>query len=140
MDWLKLTAPCGLDCFNCEVYEGNASPEILSALAAKIGKTPGEVACKGCRQQNGCSVHPDCATLKCARAKNVEFCFDCGDFPCEKLAPCAEGAGRYPHNYKLYNLCRIKKAGLANWAEQEAGEIRRKYFKGRFAIGLGPQL
>jgi len=140
MDCFKLTAPCGLDCFNCEIYEGNAAPEMLHALAAQLGRTPEEVACKGCRQQNGCSVHPECATLKCVRSKNVDFCYQCGDFPCEKLTPSAQGAERYPHNYKLYNLCRIQKSGLTNWAENEATDIRRRYFKGQFIVGLGPVL
>ena len=31
--------------------------------------------------------------------------------PCALLAPTADGAGRYPHNMKVYNLCRIKKRG-----------------------------
>jgi hypothetical protein len=37
---------------------------------------------------------------------------------------------------KMYNLCRIKKVGLDPWIE-EAGEIRKKYFKGKFVVGKG---
>jgi hypothetical protein len=46
-------------------------------------------------------------------------------------------AGRYPHNIKLYNLCRIKKVGLDSWIENEAGQIRKKYFTGKFIMGKG---
>ena len=28
MDKIRLTAPCGLDCFNCPVYEGNITEEV----------------------------------------------------------------------------------------------------------------
>jgi hypothetical protein len=61
------------------------------------------------------------------KVKGVEFCCDCDDFPCAFLAPTADNATRYPHNMKVYNLCRIKKVGLERWIE-EAGQIRKKYF------------
>jgi hypothetical protein len=38
----------------------------------------------------------------------------------------ADGADKYPHNMKVYNLCRIKKIGLDRWVEEEAGQIRKK--------------
>jgi hypothetical protein len=38
---------------------------------------------------------------------------------------------------KLYNLCRIKKVGLERWIDEEACEIRNKYFKGQFVVGKG---
>jgi hypothetical protein len=49
----------------------------------------------------------------------------------------ANKAEMYPHNMKLYNLCRIKKIGLERWIEEEAGEIRSKYFTGKFIVGKG---
>ena len=42
-----------------------------------------------------------------------------------------------PHNMKLYNLCRIKKIGVERWIEEEAGQIRKKYFTGKFIVGKG---
>jgi hypothetical protein len=38
---------------------------------------------------------------------------------------------------KVYNLCRIKKVGLEKWANEEAGQIRKRYFKGKFVVGKG---
>ena len=140
MDWFKLTAPCGMDCFNCQAYEKNISPEMQKMFAARLGKPEGEIGCKGCRQEGTCLLLPSCATLECVKSKNVDFCYQCDSFPCEKLAPCAQGAEKYPHNFKLFNLCRIQKVGLQAWAENEANEIRKKYYQGEFAIGTGPQL
>jgi hypothetical protein len=40
---------------------------------------------------------------------------------------------------KLYNLLRIKAVGLEEWAK-EAPDIRKRYYKGKFVIGLGPVL
>lgn len=135
-----LTAPCGLDCFNCELYIENLTDELAEVVNKKMGVPKEEVACKGCRQQDGKHFHlpaSGCATLDCVKAKNVTLCCDCDEFPCAFLAPTADQAARYPHNMKVYNLCRIKKVGLENWIEKEAGNIRRKYFKGKFVVGKG---
>jgi hypothetical protein len=42
-----------------------------------------------------------------------------------------------PFYNALYNLCWIKKIGLERWIEEEAGQIRKKYFTGKFVIGKG---
>jgi hypothetical protein len=107
-------------------------------LSEKFGLPPENVQCKGCREQKGKRLGlPLCETYKCASEKGVEFCFECGEFPCTKLQPASEGADRYPHNIKLYNLCRIKAVGLEEWAK-ETPDIRKRYFTGKFVIGLGP--
>ncbi len=49
----------------------------------------------------------------------------------------ADLAALRPHNMKLYNLCRIKKIGIERWIEEEAGQIREKYFTGKFIVGKG---
>jgi len=41
---------------------------------------------------------------------------------------------------KVYNLCRIKAVGVEQWAAAEAAEIRQRYFKGKFVVGVGPTL
>jgi len=135
-----LTAPCGLDCFNCELNENNLTPKLAEMIHTKMGVPMEEISCKGCRQQDGKHFHlpPEgCATLECAKAKSVALCCECNDFPCAFLAPIADQAARYPHNMKLFNLCRIKKIGLERWIEKEAGQIRKKYFTGKFIVGKG---
>jgi hypothetical protein len=138
-DKKALTSPCGIDCFNCEIYEENLSNEFAQALHGKYGWPLEEIACKGCRQQDGKHIHlpQGCATLDCVKARGVRFCSDCGDFPCSFLAPVADLAAIRPQNLKVYNLCRIKKVGLERWIEEEAGQARKKYFTGKFAMGKG---
>jgi hypothetical protein len=137
----SLTAPCGLDCFNCEIYEGNITDEFKKAFASEIQKDPEEVACLGCRLEKGCKhLGQPCETLKCVEDKGLEFCFECGEFPCEKLQPAKDGADRYPHNFKLFNLCRMKAVGVEKWAEGEAKLIRQRYYLGEFIPGSGPIL
>jgi hypothetical protein len=140
MDIRELTAPCGIDCFNCEVYEKNCTDQIKDMLAEAMKIDREKVPCAGCRAQNGCRLHwNECATLDCVKEKGVDFCFECGEFPCQMLAPSRESAERYPHNMKVYNLCRMKLLGIDKWAD-EAKDIRMRYFKGKFVVGKGPVL
>jgi len=133
-----LTAPCGLDCFNCELYRNNLTDEIRNMFSVKLGVPPAEVECKGCREQKGeRSGFPRCKTYDCANKMEVDFCFECEDFPCSKLQPALDGADRFPHNIKLFNLCRIKAVGLEEWSKEASG-IRKRYFFGKFIIGQGP--
>jgi hypothetical protein len=139
MDKKHQTAPCGLDCFNCSAHESLITEEskrqIAEFLKIPIDKTP----CKGCRDEKGhCIYGPNqqCATWDCVQQKGVTFCFECNDFPCRLLAPTQKGAN-YPHNMKVYNLCRMKLLGLDAWIE-EAADIRNRYFSGSFLVGQGP--
>ncbi len=139
MDKKALTAPCGLDCFNCSLYEGNLTDELAGVVHAKTGVPKEEIPCKGCRKQDGkhfSKPREGCATLECVKAKDVELCCNCDDFPCAYLAPMVDGASQFPHNMKMYNLCRIKKTGQERWIE-EAGQTREKYFTGKFIAGKG---
>jgi hypothetical protein len=136
----QVVAPCGLDCFNCGVFESNVTEEIRQGVAAKFGIAPERVSCRGCRIEDGCKLHDGCSTLDCIKAKGVAYCHECDGFPCEKLQPASQGADTFPHNFKLYNLCRINAVGVTQWAQEEAAGIRERYFNGRFIPGRGPVL
>jgi hypothetical protein len=134
-----LVAPCGLDCFNCELYEDNLTSQLADLIHEKVGVPKQAIPCKGCHLQDGEHYHipPEgCVTLDCVKARGVELCCDCDDFPCAFLAPTADGAAIAPHNMKVYNLCRIKRVGLDAWIE-EVGEIRKRYFANRLVCGKG---
>ena len=71
-----LVAPCGMDCAVCGAY---------LAYARNIPQRRGVVShCAGCRPRG-----KTCAYLKknCTRLLHaeVEFCYECPDFPCERL-------------------------------------------------------
>lgn len=136
----KIVAPCGIDCFNCEMYAENVTPEFQERLSGTT-KIPAEkITCAGCTDGNICLLlkmqGKSCKTLDCVKQKGVDYCFNCTDFPCLYLMPLADGAGKFPQNIKLYNLCQIKKIGLDNWVLQ-AAEIRHTYFNKKIAIGEG---
>lgn len=136
----KVVAPCGIDCFNCGLYEDNVTDAIKDRFSARLKLPKDEITCKGCIDGNLClllSVEgKSCKTLDCVNKKGVDYCFNCDTFPCEYLMPLANDADKYPHNMKLYNLCLMKRIGIDAWAEQ-AADIRKTYFNKDIVIGEG---
>lgn len=137
MDYRKTTAPCGIDCFNCELFKDNITDEIRKRIAPYAVKNPDTFQCEGCRVSGCAFIQTECETKKCVNEKGHEFCFECDSFPCNRLHPCSDRASTLPHNFKLYNLCKIKSAGFEEWLK-EASTVRKKYYKGKMIIGTGP--
>ena len=141
MNKTVLTAPCGLDCFNCPSYEGNITEEWKKQVSVFLQIPLEETPCKGCRDEKGnCKFAPNkqFATWDCVQEKGVTYCHECADFPCKLLMPTQQGA-QFPHNMKVYNLCRMKLIGIEKWIE-ESTEIRKRYYEGKFEVGKGPVL
>jgi hypothetical protein len=141
MNKTLLTAPCGLDCFNCPSYEGNITEEYKTRVSEFLNIPRHETSCKGCRAEKGhCRFvqSKNCATWDCVQKKGVTYCYECDDFPCKLLMPTLKGAG-FPHNMKVYNLGRMKLVGIDKWIDESA-EIRKLYYEGTFVVGKGPVL
>jgi hypothetical protein len=91
-------APCGIYCKMCPGVQAYG--------------------CKGCREEKGqVKDFPVCKTYECVTKKGYSFCFECEDFPCEKLQPIVNFEIFLPHNSKIYNLLMIKKLGIEKWNE-----------------------
>ena len=138
MDSKWMTAPCGLDCFNCLVYLANENRELRAKISENLGIPFEQAICKGCREETG---KPDflgwdepCNVYNCITRRNLDFCYQCSDFPCDHLQPYADRASEVPHNTKVFNLCLIKKMGLESWAKAKAREVKHKYFKEKFRL------
>lgn len=135
MDYRNLTAPCGRDCFNCYFYQARTNENLRTIMAEKLGVENEKVVCEGCRNIKGnCQALRNygfdgmCKIYACVTKKNVEFCSDCSDFPCDLLHPLAHKAEKFPHNLKVFNLCMINKMGLEHWAEQQAKKSWDRYY------------
>jgi len=144
-----LVAPCGLSCGHCLLYLAKDDPDIKEMLVSR-GFNRNSIPCPGCRTLEGkvaCAkesfdfpkVDGRCATYTCVVEHGVEFCFECQEFPCVKLQPCADKANELPHNMKVFNLCCIEHQGLTEWLKKYP-EIMPRYHFGKIAIGKGPQL
>jgi hypothetical protein len=138
MDYLQMTAPCGLDCFNCPLYAANDNHLLKIAIAKKLNIPTAKVVCQGCRNEKGnppChKMKTACKVYRCIEQKGYDFCFECEDFPCDHLHPYADQATEVPHNTKMFNLCLIKKMGLEPWAKEKAKSVKDTYFKDKWKI------
>lgn len=136
----QIVAPCGIACFNCELYCENVTPEAQTRISEITRIPPEKITCNGCIDGDYCLFlklqGKRCKTLDCVNEKGVKICCDCSDFPCDLLMPLAKGADKYPHNMKLFNLCTIKKLGIEEWKKQ-AATIKKTYFNKNFEIGKG---
>ena len=139
MDFFKMTAPCGLDCFNCQFFlaSDNAEAlEIVEKISEEYNMPLDVMMCDGCRSHDGkiplqkhlFGTDHKCAAYECSKAKGVQFCGECEDFPCDNLHPYADKAETLPHNTKVFNLCLINKMGLEKWANEKAAKVRGTYF------------
>lgn len=142
-------APCGLSCGHCKLYLAKDDPAIMEWLVSR-GFNRNSFPCPGCRKLEGkvaCSketfefsqVDGRCATYACVVEHGVEFCYECPDFPCTKLQPCADKASELPQNMKLFYLCYIKHQGLTEFLKKYP-ELAPRYYFGKMVVGKGPQL
>lgn len=137
-DVLKQLAPCGLDCGRCADYENGEIKDLSTNLIRLLGNY-GRVAkmkaeakplfnnyaqfeeiltafsqasCSGCRGENVlCPI--TCAAKTCYKEKGVDFCFQCGEYPCEK-----QFSGRLRDRWKDIND-RMKAVGVVQFYHEQ---------------------
>jgi hypothetical protein len=131
-----LIAPCGIYCGSCPLYRARTDETLRNKIAERQGLPVEKVlVCAGCRLAKGnvkvAGGTPICDTYACAvNDKKVEFCYQCEDFPCLKLAPCADRAQVIPHNTKVYNLVLLQKLGVDAWLDRYESSLRQ-YLQGK---------
>ena len=131
-----LITPCGLDCGSCPLYMARTDETLRKKIAERQGIPVEKVlVCAGCRPLQGLipvlGLEAVCDIYACAvDDKKVEFCYECEDFPCLKLAPCADRAQEIPHNTKIYNLIWLQKLGVDAWLEKYPS-LMRQYLRGK---------
>jgi hypothetical protein len=130
----NLVAPCGLFCGACPVFRASGDSALAERLAKTLGVRQEQVSCLGCRVEEGhikVMGEPVCPTYDCCiQEKGLQFCYECGEFPCLKLAPCSDKAQVLPHNTKVYNLVLLQKLGVEEWLDR-AQQLWRQYFRSK---------
>jgi len=88
----QMIAVCGLDCSGCDILQATNDPKIAQGIVDWFKRERNEevkvkdVHCLGCRGDRTKHWSPDCWILQCCvDKKGLEFCYECEDFPCEKL-------------------------------------------------------
>lgn len=111
-DKIKETiAPCGLCCETCFAHVNGEIRRLSSRLKERLGnfhinakrfetllgdpifkKYPdfkemldyfADAHCRGCRQEQ-CKLFQNCGVRPCHQEMGVDFCYQCGEFPCDK--------------------------------------------------------
>ena len=108
---LNTVAPCGLNCVKCFAREGGSIQVLSQELQKNLGDFDiyaerftellnepvfsnypqfkemlayfAQANCKGCRNEQ-CKLFSQCGVRTCHQEMNVDFCFECSEFPCEK--------------------------------------------------------
>jgi hypothetical protein len=146
-DIMAALAPCGLSCEKCFAHAKGDIRHFSLGLKEKLGnfdayalrfeRMLGEPVfkkyadfkevlhylasenCQGCRNER-CRLFKNCGVRPCHQKKQVDFCFQCGDFPCNQT-------NFDERLYKIWVLIneKIKKIGLENYYEET--RVRPRY-------------
>ncbi|WP_432735694.1 DUF3795 domain-containing protein [Maridesulfovibrio sp. FT414] len=142
----KLIAPCGLDCSRCVgCSAGNVAEHariIADTLGANFHNYAGRLAsfnpamnsypqfrelldslsnpsCDGCRSENRTCL-PQCNVSDCVKERNIEFCFECEEFPgCGRTGLPEPLLARWEKNNRI-----MQKLGVDGYIELQARKPR----------------
>ncbi|MFQ6100401.1 MAG: DUF3795 domain-containing protein, partial [Anaerolineae bacterium] len=78
---------------------------------------PEEIRCEGCHGPLDSCWSPECRFRTCTEERDVTFCYECADLPCDDLSAFSADRSDIP----LANLHRLAEVGFETWlAEKEA--------------------
>lgn len=108
-EYLDRLAPCGLHCGKCFAFAGGDINRHSAELKKNLGNFRpyaerfsvqldevfevypqfekmlnyfSDAECGGCRKEK-CKFYKNCKVRACSEEKQVEFCFECSEFPCD---------------------------------------------------------
>ena len=115
-EWL--ISVCGLNCAKCNIYlaahgDKKLMNKIIEWFKKEMNKDikPNQITCEGCRGSLDVHWSPYCKIMLCAREKEIQYCFQCDDFPCSLINEFSSD-GVPHHERTVKNMKRIKKSGL----------------------------
>ncbi len=97
-----MIAVCGLVCDKCDILQATNDPKMAQEIAGWFKKERNEdvkledIRCLGCKGDRAKHWSPDCWILQCCvDQKGLEYCYQCGEFPCRKLIQWSKSSERY---------------------------------------------
>jgi hypothetical protein len=149
----NLAGICGIFCGTCPQYLASRENDTkqMARIARDENLPVSKVRCDGCLSDHVISFCKDCrhGFRSCARGKGVTWCFECADFPCERLQKHKEkhivnGISHHAHIIDSLNF--MKNYGVVAWVEQQdkAGSCpqcgKRLYWFTRVCPGCATQI
>ena len=125
---LGMLGACGIYCETCDIYvtgktgDVEAQTKIANWIVENCDTEckPEQIHCCGCwGPLNDDHWSADCSVMKCARAREIKLCCDCGEYEtCTTLESFYRGGD---YESARTTLKRIKEIGLDGWVrEREA--------------------
>lgn len=125
-DIRKLVGICGLYCGTCPSYIAHSENNIaeLEKRSQEFGIPVEDVRCEGCHSDRVMSICVDCrhGFRQCAREHRITWCFECADFPCQRLRDFTDVHivnGISHHAQAIDNLQYMKEHGIEPWVEKQ---------------------
>ncbi len=143
-DFLKILGPCGLNCGKCLAFAGGDIQRTAEDLKHLLGDNFAAYAsrfsgmdpvftnypvfsefldhltggtCKGCRK--GECLFKACQVKDCIKEKEVDFCFQCDQFPCDRHGFPEGLEKRWQKNNRM-----MKELGMKGYYERIKDEPR----------------
>lgn len=124
---------CGLNCAKCDIHMASHGDEekrreILDWFRKERGLdlNPEQIVCEGCMGPLGSHWSPDCGMMLCAKERGLGHCFECGDFPCDKVEAFASDGADH-HRRAVENARRMGEMGLEAWIEEQGRKGPTKF-------------
>ena len=92
---------CGLNCGLCPRYH-----------------TTGNSRCPGCAGHGFLTKHPKCGVLSCCQRKALEYCYQCGEFPCKKYDGADQLDSFISHLNQFKDLDKAKRIGIDAYSKE----------------------
>lgn len=108
---------CGLYCGACDVFIANEKGT-LEESAKEWDMKPEDLMCHGCKSGTNAVYCRTCDIKKCAESKEVEFCYQCEEYPCTLLVEFRNDEHPH-HSVVLKNQEIIKEKGVQKWLEEQ---------------------
>lgn len=120
----SLAAVCGAYCGACPVYRAWADQDRprLEALAHSLGTTTDRLMCTGCRTPAAFCFGGDCEIKACAQNRDVAFCPDCADYPCDRIRG-FDASAAYRAAMRR-DAARVHEVGVSAWLREEDARWR----------------
>jgi len=102
-----LFAACGLNCGLCPRFH-----------------TAGTSKCPGCGGEGFSKVHPPCGALSCCQRMDLEYCFDCPEYPCKKFDGTDLTDSFITHQNQFRDLDKAKRMGIKTYDVELNEKVR----------------
>lgn len=111
-------AVCGLICEGCEIMKAKEDKKIAKRISKwfkeniKKEVKIEDIRCGGCRGDRKIHWSPDCWILKCCYDdRGFDFCYQCPDFPCDRLSEWAAQCDKYGEALERLEEMKERNAG-----------------------------